>query len=244
MIQVGWLQDDPGYQGGAELTALELRQAAPDGVEIVDVMPDSVTEGLDVYVVHNCTQYTQGDSIRLDSQKVIRFVHDLRGPGPIDSPHRIFYSALQRDHLKLDGELCPAPLDATRFHPNGDERDGSVHIGTFGHMGKGQHLLGEWAARNGPLTVYGHGPFPPAGANIDFRGEITHEQTPRVLQHAQRFVHLPATVEGYGRGVAEAWACGCELVVNHNVGCLEWIRHKPDMLETAAERFWTIVLNT
>ena len=35
-MRVGWIADDPGYVGGAELTQAEFRAAAPEGVEVVD----------------------------------------------------------------------------------------------------------------------------------------------------------------------------------------------------------------
>ena len=38
-MRVGWLHDDPGYVGGAELTMREFRDAAPKGVRVVDCPP-------------------------------------------------------------------------------------------------------------------------------------------------------------------------------------------------------------
>lgn len=235
------MQDDPGYVGGAELTANDLRAAAPDHVQIVDCPPGQVEPGLELYAVHNCMFYTSKD--RPDG-KIVRFIHDERGPGPIDSKHRIFYSPLQRDWVGLPGRLCPAPLDRERFKPNGVEREGVVHVGTFGHPSKGQRLLAEYADRHGPVSVYGAGPFLPSGPNLKLCGPVAYEDVPGVLQVHERFVHLPTSVEGYGRGVAEAWATGCELVVNENVGCLWWLRNDPDALDTAAERFWELCLNS
>lgn len=240
MIRVGWLQDDPGYVGGAELTANDLRASAPAEVEIVDCPAGDVTSGLDLYVVHNCMLYPATDQ---PAGKTVRFIHDERGPGPIDSEHRIYYSPLQRDRVGLPGELCPAPLDRKKFAANGNPRYGSVHIGTFGHHGKGQQLLSEWARKNGPLVVYGHGPLIPQGELIDYRGALDPAQVPDVLRQHRTFVHLPTDVEGYGRGVAEAWAAGCELVVNRNVGCLYWLENDPKALDTAAARFWELTLN-
>ncbi len=240
-MRIGWLQDDPGYVGGAELTMRDLAAAAPDGVELVDCPPGKISLGLDRYVVGNCMFYLPGALPR--TSKIIRFVHDERGPGPIDSDHRVFYSPLQRDHLGLAGELCPAPLDRRVFCSNGNQRLGSIHIGTFGHHGKGQVGLAEWARRHGPLAVYGHGPFPPSGPGIEFRGSLAQEQVADVLQHAERFVHLPTVIEGYGRSVAEAYACGCELVDNKNIGCLYWLKEDESALDTAAERFWEYTLN-
>lgn len=243
-MRIGWLQDDPGYVGGAELTANDLRAAAPDDVEIVTCDPGRVEDHLDLYIVHNCMFYDE--LVDRPVGKVVRFIHDDRGPGPIDGDTRIFYSPLQRKFSGLDGHLCPAPLDAERFKPTRQinrHRKGAVHIGTFGHPGKGQEFLEEWAIENGGLTVYGHGPFPPSGPAIDFKGPIEHKDVPNALWNHATFVHLPRDLEAYGRGVVEAWAAGCELVVNRNVGALYWIQEDPEAIATAAETFWEVALN-
>jgi hypothetical protein len=58
MTRVGWLADEAGYIGGAELTTAEFRAAAPEGVEIVDCPPGAVVKGLRRYVIQNCVLYT------------------------------------------------------------------------------------------------------------------------------------------------------------------------------------------
>lgn len=246
-MRVGWLQDEPQRLGGAELTASELRAVAPDGVKIIDCPPGEVAAGLDVYVVQNCMLYRPAEQ-PLDAP-VVRFVHDHRGAGPIDAndaSRRIFYSPLQRDRVGLDGIVLPAPIDVERFRPTRQirrHREGAVTIGTFGHMGKGQQLLCEWAAQHGPLVVYGNGPLIPGGPGIDYRGPLTPEQVPQTLWNFATFVHLPTEVEAFGRGVAEAWAAEMELVVNRNVGCLWWLQNEPDAMASAAQRFWDVVLD-
>lgn len=239
------MQDDPSRLGGAELTAKELRAAVPDGVEIVDCPPGDVAAGLDVYAAHNCMLY-QPEEQPLDAP-VVRFVHDHRGPGPIDADdasRRIFYSPLQRERVGLDGLVLPPPIDLERLRPTRQirrHREGAVTIGTFGHMGKGQQLLCEWAAQHGPLVVYGNGPLVPAGPGIDYRGPLDPERVPQTLWNFATFVHLPTEVEAFGRGVAEAWASGMDLVVNGNVGALHCLTETPDAMATAAEDFWRVV---
>lgn len=244
---IGWLQDPgnlDGSKGGAEYTADELKAAAP--VDFLDCPPGNVGEA-DAYIVHNCWLYSEADLQRLRGKTVTRFIHDHRGPGPVDASdaaHRVFYSPLQREHCKLAGEVIPPPLDLDRFRPeNGHERKGAVTVGTFGHYGKGPQLLAEWARQNGPLTVVGQGPCLPQGPNVENVGPVPQEDVPRVLWAFETFVHLPSEVEAFGRGVMEAWAAGCELVVNRNVGCLHWLETDPDAVETAAERFWELALS-
>lgn len=245
-MRIGWLEDRPGYVGGAEMTAAELREAAPDGIEIVECLSGAIEPNLDVYIAHNVMLYTPDDAAKLKGHTVVRFIHDHRGPGPIDASDdafRVFYSPLQRDRVGLDGMCIPPPLDTARFAPNGDERGGIVSIGTWGHFGKGQQYLAEWAAQNGPVNVFGSGQLIPQGPGIVYRGELGYGQVPEVLKHAETFVHLPSEVEAFGRNVAEAWFAGTQLVVNENCGCLYWLRNKPEAIETAAEDFWNVVLD-
>ena len=63
---------------------------------------------------------------------------------------------------------------------------------------------------------------------------------PEILGRYERFVFLPTTVEPFGRAVVEAWAAGCELIVNRNVGALHWLEN-PAGLRTAAADFWSLV---
>ncbi len=40
--------------------------------------------------------------------------------------------------------------------------------------------------------------------------------------------------------MAEAWAAGCELIVNRNVGALYWL-DQPEAIESAGSDFWRLV---
>ena len=54
-------------------------------------------------------------------------------------------------------------------------------------------------------------------------------------------MHLPTEPEPFGRAVVEAWAAGCQLVVNGLVGAVHYLQHDPGALETAAADFWAVV---
>jgi glycosyltransferase involved in cell wall biosynthesis len=155
----------------------------------------------------------------------------------------VFYSPLQRERAGLDGEVLPAPIDQERFKPTRQirkHREGAVTVGTFGHPGKGQQLLIEWASENEPVDVYGYGAFFPHHPTLRDKGELDPGDVPNVLWDHSTFVHLPSDVESFGRGVVEAWASGCELVVNRNVGALYWIEENPEAISTAGEDFWKL----
>jgi len=239
-VRVGWLQDDPGYVGGAELTARELRAAAPEGIEIIDCPPGEVEQGFDRYIVHNCTSYAS-------RPRGVRYVHDLRG-GIQYGDEVICCSPAQAERLGYDDcHLIPPALDLNAFRPprqqrRNAERKGTCCIGAFMNPGKGGYRIAEWADANEPVDVYGFGPFLPEGPNVKYRGAIEPGHIAQTLWGYERFAFLPTALEPFGRCVVEAWAAGCELVVNGNVGARYWIEEAPEQLETAAEDFWAVVL--
>jgi glycosyltransferase involved in cell wall biosynthesis len=70
---------------------------------------------------------------------------------------------------------------------------------------------------------------------------VPHDHVATILRLYERFVFLPTHTEPFGRAVAEAWAAGCELIVNGNVGAVYWLEQQPDALTTAPRDFWSIV---
>lgn len=251
-MRIGWIADQPGYIGGAELTQQEFRNAAPDGVEIVDCPTGGVVPGLDTYCVHNVTRYKPEDFQRI-SAPVVWFHHDLScwiKPGVQEwldnNAIHLFCSPAQRDRYGLDGECIPPPVDLDRYRPTRQakrNREGAVSIAQWRNPGKGAQRIVEWAAENEPIDVYGPGDFIPAGDGIDYRGELAADGVASVLLDYATFVFLPTELEPFCRTVAEAWASGCRLVVNRQIGALWWITEAPEKLTTAAENFWEAVLD-
>jgi glycosyltransferase involved in cell wall biosynthesis len=242
-MKVGWLVDNPGYIGGAELSQAEFRAAAPEGVEVVDCPPGGVVPGLDAYVVHNHTHYRPDDLDKLTG-RVVRYHHDLRPQHVTDAIH-LFCSPLQRAHTGIDGECIPPAIDYEAFKPDswpdGDPRGGKVWLGRF-YPGKGIELACEYATGNGGIDFYGEGPLVPTSTEyVRVKAPVSHSEVPDVLRRYKTFVHLPTVIEPFGRTVAEAWAAGCELVINRNVGAAWWISEAPDKLKSAGEDFWAVV---
>jgi glycosyltransferase involved in cell wall biosynthesis len=81
--------------------------------------------------------------------------------------------------------------------------------------------------------------FAPQGS-----AQVSYEEMPEMLARFKTFVHLPSVLEPFGRSTVEAWAAGCEVVVNSLVGGRYWITEAPEKLETAAEDFWACVLDS
>lgn len=239
-MRVGWLQDDPGYVGGAELTMAEFKAAAPEGVEVVDCLAAAVYEGLDRYVVGNCLTYNLRDAQALGDSPRFRYHHDTNHgieQLELDATH-IFCSPLQRERMGMEGECIPPALDLDHFRAvaNQNHRKGAVCIGRMAY-GKGLELLAEYPE---PVHVYSS-VWAPTEGNARYCGPA--EDVSLVLSQYERFVFLPQALEPFGRAVVEAWAAGLQIVVNRNVGSRYWIEENPRGLETAAEDFWKLVLS-
>jgi glycosyltransferase involved in cell wall biosynthesis len=161
----------------------------------------------------------------------------------------VFTSPLHRDRfphrLEREARLVPPPIDLARFRPQRSgktPRAGACWLGTAQHGGKGLVQAFEWAEEHGPVDFWGLLPeHAPASENVIAKGFVPPEHVPTILRRYERFVFLPTTTEPFGRAVVEAWAAGCELVVNRNVGALYWIEHEPRALETAGADFWRVV---
>lgn len=249
-MRVGWLADNPGYVGGAELTHAEFAQAAPDGVEIVSCPPAGIVSGLDRYVAHNVTSYRLRDLGEIDAP-FFWFHHDLSPH--VDPPLRawlhenaehIFCSEMHRRRYGFKGgHLIPPPLDLDSFkapRQSRKRRSGACSISSWRTPSKGGNLVSEWSAKNGPIDVFGPGRFTPSGPEVNVLGPVAPDQVARTLWGYDTFVFLPVAPEPFGRCVAEAHAAGLKIVTNKLVGALEWLG-KPG-LRTAAEDFWALVL--
>jgi hypothetical protein len=263
-MRIGWLADTSNMKGGAELTQEEFRAAVPPDIEIVDCPPGEVDVTCDRFVVQNCVTYFLPDFLPLEGKPTVKYWHDV-GPwvqqgvrGWLDAnATSIYCSPLQYEYMaRLGGAglgtaslgsaggdaICiPPPIDLRRFVEAADrvngQRRGSVSVASWRNHGKAPHRVAEWAAEHGPVRFFGDGVFAPPGSQ-----GVPYQQMPELLASFERFVFLPNVVEPFGRLVAEAWAAGCELIVNGNIGATYWIQESPEAIETAGEDFWNVVL--
>jgi glycosyltransferase involved in cell wall biosynthesis len=252
---VGWLQDAAEIQGGAELTAKSFRDAAPDSVEIVDCPPGQIREA-DVYVVHNSTTYPVDTQLALRGRPVVRYIHDtiphgspaLRAWLLLGNAHLIFCSPLHRGKFphpfEGDVSIIPPPCDLT---PAGDtpKTKGAIWLGHALNPGKGIGNAVSWADRTQTqLDFVGEGPLmPPESDLIKVLPGVPFDAVPATLAEYEKFVFLPSKLEPFGRSVVEAWAAGCELVINQMIGARHYIENDRDALVTAPKDFWNVVLN-
>lgn len=250
MTRVGWLADGASYVGGAELTQAEFRAAAPEGVEVVDCQPGDVKPDCDVYAIHNCVTYTVEDLQQTGRAPAFKYWNDIGSWLDPDvrkwldrCAGQICISPIQQAYMGIDqAAQIPPPVDLKPFEEaaagvNGDRR-GLVSAGSWRNVGKAPHKALQWAQDQGePIQFFGDGEWAPDGTQ-----PVRYEDMPEVLAAFRTFVFLPNVIEPFGRTVVEAWAAGCELVINDLIGAKWWIEEDPDALETAAGRFWELVL--
>jgi glycosyltransferase involved in cell wall biosynthesis len=147
--------------------------------------------------------------------------------------------------MGLQAYLIPPPVDLDPFRRaaasvNG-QRAGMVSVGSWANAGKAPRRAADWAASQDDgagIEFYGGGPFAPPGSR-----EVPYERMPELLARYQTFVFLPLVLEPFGRLAVEAWAAGCELVINGLVGARHWIENDPDAIERAAADYWKLLLS-
>jgi hypothetical protein len=257
MTRIGWIMDHPSYRGGAELDCDALIAAAPSDVEIVQCEPGNIVQDVDGYVVANCTDYDLELIDRIRRRPVMKRIYDMWRHG--DSALRDWFlgnSALLLPvsppqigmaRWKMNAPTvcvpCSVPLDVyERAAADSSARDGAVWIGRM-FSGKGLALANDWAKERGvTIDVYGYGPDRHLlGKHLNYCGELAVEAVAETLAQYKTFVFLPTAFDPCPRSVIEAWAAGCELVINANVGTGWWIQNLPEALRDAPVRFWNAV---
>jgi glycosyltransferase involved in cell wall biosynthesis len=253
-MRVGWLADTADTVGGAELTQQAFADAAP-AIPIADCHPGQPwPDEVDVWVVHNFTQYDASIIPALETAPVVKYWHDMCPHGdPVlrdwlcEHAHNVFCSPLHRERFPWmeGGDVCPPAIDLARFR---EAREALLHrSGTlwFGHAlnhGKGIDRAVAWAETNEIVDFFGSGPLmPTASDRVRVHGPVRPDQAPAVMAGFERLLFLPTALEPFGRVVAEAAAAGCDVITNHNVGARHYLENDPDALESAADDFWYIV---
>lgn len=257
-MNVCFLYDDgnaDGTKGGAELTMEEFAASCPAEVALTDL------DEAEVVVIGNCVTFSPALITDLTGKRVIRHHHDLARHEDEDlrrwldnNAEHIFTSPLHRerygvqwDHGEREAHLIPPAIDLDAFRPNRGERrhgkrSGVITFAAWQNPGKGGNLVAETLAQQGlKADCFGTGQFRPVGEHIRHFGEIDRTVLPELLRRYETFIFLPVSVEPFGRCVVEAWAAGCEIVTNANVGAMWWIENNPDALDSAGNDFWGLI---
>jgi len=258
-MKIGWLHDDLGMVGGSELSERTLREGAPEWAEIVLCPPNKRPPGdIEAYIIQNCATYPRHWQEVFEDVPIIKHCRDAWWAGSVtmrrwildNAKLLLFSSRMQAENYEHDWDneyaIVPPPVNLQWFKDAalpGNERQGTIWVGRI-DPGKGLHRSCDWAWRNAePLDVYGqvnvrYIDFSEFGGLVTLHGQLPYNAMPAVYGRAKRLHFSPIHKEPFGRTVAEAWAAGCELMVDGMVGALEWIDERPDDVGRGVEMFW------
>ena len=138
----------------------------------------------------------------------------------------MFASPLHRDEFErfinqpIDNcFLYAREIDTKKFNNLGVDRDIEYFtVGAMNHW-KGTDIVVSQYKDQG-LHIAGYGSTAFAGV-VDL-GTVPHDDLPEIYNRTKNFVHLPRWNEAFGRTVAEAALCGCNIIGNENVGALSY----------------------
>jgi hypothetical protein len=261
VVTIGWLADKPPFVGGTEISSKILLDAIPDWAEVIQCPPDRRPPQVDAFVIQNCLSYTDRWISELEKKPVIKQMRDRWHWGyPVlrrwlldESQVLIFSSPSHLEHFPYKigtrWELVPPPIDIKRFMQAAESsasRYGNIWTGRI-HPAKGTGPAIDWAIQNSEcLDFYGYFgydnglPFNIPGFAY-YRGKYTQDELPDLLARYERFVFMPLEPESFSRTTVEAWAAGCEMVLDGEIGALWWIENRPGDIERGAELFWEVV---
>jgi len=131
-------------------------------------------------------------------------------------------------------------IDNKIFYNRCMERDiDNLFVGVISEA-KGWYELKRRFSTSGNITLVGN---VARAIKVDFGvhvGYVPHEEIPQWMNRAKNFVFLPRWPEPAGRVVAEAALCGCNLILNENVGITSFDcdLHDPKNFEKPEEELW------
>ena len=262
-FKCGIVMDVPNAIGGAELSMQKMVEDIPDLFEPIMISPFNFeqVEECDIYVVGNCTMFPPQLIDVLQGKPVVKYVMDRWVHGSWRLRTWLLENAklvlVSPDLLKKspwvynDYDLVPSPVDIGLFsrakidrEVNGGKNDKAIWLGRM-HHNKGVHNAIRYAEeKNIELHMFGHGDVGLAGKR--YMGSLEPEEVPEVLAMYKTFIFLPNEFDACPRTIIEAWAAGCQLVLNDRIGSSYWINNENNVhdLYLATENFWDIVVKT
>jgi glycosyltransferase involved in cell wall biosynthesis len=137
-------------------------------------------------------------------------------------------SAYEHVYPKMSESIClPSPIEVERFKPLNIPRQPNLVVGVNSLLPfKGINTVLDFAAQNHDkkFIFYGGKPDQPfrMPPNASYAGLQPNERLPEIYSAAEYFIHLPETPQPFERTVAEAYLCGCKLLINPLVGAVTY----------------------
>ncbi len=254
-VRIGWIQDYPSVLGGAELTASSINRSAPPEVVILQATTDDFPKNIDLFVVHNCTQFDRSLIPALSTAPVVKYIHDVWPQGDpelktwlLDQSRILFLTSPFHVDLVFPSQppntviLSPPQFREAPPTSASVTRKGHVWLGQMMNSGKGIRQVANWANETSTrVDFYGRGPFAPEPSDfVNLKGSIPFSSVHSTLSEYATFIHKPLSPEPFGRSVVEASIAGCQLDVSDNIGALYWLNtdSRKDFLFRSDAYFW------
>ena len=244
-MKVLWVADysTKEHNGGAQQTNAVMIKAGKElGYSISEYTGGELPKTLDRYdviILNNITMYEDEQLDRLlDTGKCIRYEHDYWVADNMPElykkcKHTIFLSPLHKKTAESkigykveSSSLVPSPIQDV-FKPLGEKEPMSVlYVGNLCEM-KGTPEMIKYIKNNPMYKFYviGFGGMVEDVKNlknVEYIGETKLEDTVKYYQKCEYLYHKPQWEEPFGRTVLEGYLCGCNLLVNSNVGAMSW----------------------
>ena len=271
-MKVLWIADFSvkDHKGGAQQTNAEMIKAGRKRGHTIKLSTGGAkvdSKGrYDVVILNNIAKYEKSEIEQLvDSYPCIRYDHDhwvARNYPELFKKvkHTIFLSQFHKDTVEdytkykiKNYSLVPSPIDSKKFSPRENkERNSVLWAGNFCEA-KGSKGFLEYVKNNPNFKFYvaGWGADIPLLENIDnveYVGELDTDELIEYYQKCEYFYHRPVWHEPFGRTVLEAYFCGCNLLLNGNIGAMSWDWDYSNYDEIkknvqSEDKFWNIIEN-
>jgi glycosyltransferase involved in cell wall biosynthesis len=258
------------HKGGAQQTNDVMIKAGRERGHTIELATGgAVIDSKGVYdavILNNRTKYDRGQIESLtDSYTCIRYEHDYwvarNYPELYEKvKHTIFLSPFHKESIEEEAKikiknfsLVPSPIDSKKFSPKGEkERNSVLWVGNFCEDKGSKGFLG-YVKDNPNFKFYVAGwgadiPLLEKIENVEFIGELDTKELIEYYQKCEYFYHRPVWNEPFGRTVLEAYFCGCNLLLNGNIGAMSWDWDYGNYDEIkknvqSEDKFWKIIEN-
>ena len=261
MVKVGWLADNLGIIGGAEISDAIFIEQAPEDVEVVRCPPDRrPSTDIDIFVLGNCITYGEQWIEALETKPVVMHIHDLWPYGSpilrrwiLDEARLVLFNSpkqwdMFRYRVNVPKAYIHVPVDVEGIKRAVEEydgrREGIIWLGRV-EAGKGVQYAVDWALINDKrIDFYGLVNDARARRSIvppcRYCGQIAHSDVLGLLAQYDMFWYAPVLGDLYCRSVVEAQAAGLKMMLSGDTHAL-WGWMNLNASANAPECFWTLV---
>lgn len=258
MTTIGWCTDAACFSSGRQYTIRNLRESAPDDLEIIDIDPSN-PRSCDGYVVHtpqiptNLPVFPKFGlkGTRLKKRPVIMYAHQAQ----IQSfgADLVIYQSPLHQSLYRDGIIVPPPILERDFRPpESPEIERSnlwLYFGSFSPE-RGSDIAVRMAESSHQETHFFGTNIPSDSGSTPscrFFAPVAHERVGELYASYQKLIFFPRVPIPFGRTLGESLLAGMEVTAWGRLGINSFNQPLEQVLERcqylAANEFWAAVVS-